>query len=112
MKKLIPFYVVVIAVALLLWSCTAGAIPIMWDANTDDTVGYKVYYGNASGNYGTPVDVGNVTTYVVDVLDGNWYIVVTAYDAYGNESGYSNEVSTVIDTIPPMIPGFLRIGTP
>lgn len=111
MKKLILLCVAVV-VSLFLLSCTAGAVPVMWDANTDDTVGYKVHYGNSSGAYDITQDVGDVTAYVVAVPDGNWFIAVTAYDAAGNESGYSNEINTVIDTVPPMVPGFLRFGTP
>ena len=69
-------------------------------ANTDgtsltDLAGYKIYYGTASGNYSQTVDVGNVTSSTVSNLsDGTtYYFAVTAYDASGIGSGYSNEVS-------------------
>ena len=81
----------------------AAQIQIAWDANTDlDLAGYKVYYGTAPRSYGglgTPMDVGNVTSYTITGLTQGqtYYIVVTAYDNAipANESGYSNEVSGV-----------------
>jgi hypothetical protein len=81
----------------------AAQIKIAWDANTElDLAGYKVYYVTASGYYGgfgTPIDVGNVTTYTITGLTQGqtFYIAVTAYDNAipANESGYSYEVSGV-----------------
>ncbi|HEX5679822.1 MAG TPA: choice-of-anchor U domain-containing protein, partial [Desulfobacterales bacterium] len=64
--------------------------------NTEsDLAGYKVHYGTASGSYTTVVDVHKVTTAVVTGLSAGqtYYFVVTAYNASGNESGYSNQVS-------------------
>ena len=57
--------------------------------------GYKVYMGTASGRYGTPLDVGNVTSFVVSNLAvGNtYYFVVTSYNSNGGESLPSSEVS-------------------
>ena len=74
----------------------SGSITLAWDANTEsDLAGYKVYYGTASKSYGTPVNVGNVTTYqLTGLVPGQvYYIALTAYDTSYNESGYSNEVS-------------------
>jgi hypothetical protein len=34
---------------------------------------------------------------VENLLPGKYYFVVTAYDASGNESGYSNEASIAIN---------------
>ena len=81
-----------------------GTISLEWDSNTEtDLAGYKVYYGTASGVYGTPKDAGmgtpsgTKTTYDLtdpDLIIGQTYfIAVTAYDTSNNESGYSNEVS-------------------
>jgi len=43
-----------------------ASIKIERDANTEeDLAGYKVYYGTSSGNYGSPIDVGNVTQYEI-----------------------------------------------
>ena len=56
--------------------------------------GYKVYYGTGSGTYGSPINVGKVTTCTLNSLTPGqtYYIAVTAYDTSDNESGYSTEV--------------------
>lgn len=87
-----------------------GFAILSWDAPTTnvdgtpltDLAGYKVYYGQSSGIYNIPIDVGNVLTYKIENLgEAIWYFVVTAYDTSGNESDYSNEVSkTIINNIP------------
>lgn len=89
-----------------------------WTPNTEtDLAGYKVYHGPTSRNYDAVVDVGMATIdvenqeVVVEVVapSQNRYIAVTAYDTFGNESGYSDEV--VIDDVPPSLPqGFRQIS--
>jgi hypothetical protein len=68
---------------------------LTWDPDVDTTVvGYKVYMGTASGVYGLPITVGNVTSYALNNLPvATYYFVVTAYNASGIESLPSNEVS-------------------
>jgi hypothetical protein len=76
----------------------AGQVTLAWDSNSETSLaGYKVYHGTASRTYGTPIDVGNVTTYTITGLnDGqSFFFAATAYDTLGNESGYSNEVKKV-----------------
>ena len=66
-----------------------------WDANSEtDLAGYKIYYGTASGQYASVVDVGNQTTYALAGLQvgRTYYICATAYNISGLESSYSNEV--------------------
>lgn len=79
-----------------------------WDANTEpDLAGYKIYYGTSSGVYGTPIDVGNVTTYKVEALadSTNYCFALTAYDNSGNESDKGSEVCvTTGDFTPPDAP--------
>lgn len=60
--------------------------------------GYKVYMGTASGLYGTPLDVGNVTSYVMSnlAIGNTYYFVVTSYNSSGSESLPSTEVSKSI----------------
>ena len=86
----------------------AGDALLSWDPNTEsDLAGYNVYFGTASGTYGSPVDVGNQTTYTVTGLgSGTFYFIVTAYNSSGGESGPSSEVSKTFigtDTTPPAI---------
>jgi len=97
---------ILIATALLLLFFTpaeAAHLDLAWDANTEpDLAGYRVYYGTASREYGidNSIDVGNTTTYRVDsLLEGvTYYIAVTAYDMYGNESDFSDEVYSDTDS--------------
>jgi hypothetical protein len=72
-----------------------GAATVSWDANTEsDLAGYKIYYGTSSGSYDTEIDVGNVTSFIIDNLeDGTThFFAMTAYDDSSNESDFSNEV--------------------
>jgi hypothetical protein len=87
-------------------SAFAGDVTLAWDANTDaNLAGYKVYFGIASRQYGTPIDAGLQTSYTVTGLAaGTYYFAVTAYSTSGQESGFSNEVvydaGTVTETAP------------
>ncbi|MBI4684808.1 MAG: PKD domain-containing protein [Nitrospirae bacterium] len=96
----------------------ASTATLSWNApttNTDgtaltDLVGYRIYYGISSGAYTKAIDVGNVTTSVINnLIDGmTYYFAITAYNTIGNESAYSNEVSKTIestDSTPPQISG-------
>jgi hypothetical protein len=76
----------------------ATDVSLAWDASvTPEVTGYKVYYGNSSGTYGTPITIGNLTTYTItDLAAGTYYFAVTAIDAQGNESAFSNEVSQIV----------------
>jgi hypothetical protein len=75
----------------------AGQANLAWDPPeiSTDTTGYMVHYGTASGTYSQGVDVGNTTSYPVsNLIDGQtYYFAVTAYNAAGYQSVYSNEVS-------------------
>lgn len=77
-------------------SATSTTATLSWNTNTEsDLAGYKVYVGTSSGLYGSPIDVGKATSYVMANLKvGNtYYFSVTAYDTSGNESLHSSEVS-------------------
>lgn len=92
---------------------------LFWDeppANDDgspvtDLAGYKVYYGTSSRNYSESIDVGNVKNYTINNLKEGvtYYFAVTAYDIFGNESGYSNEA---IKTISVEIPIEIHLDPP
>ena len=78
----------------------AGQANLAWDPPdiSTDVTGYMMHYGTASGAYSQAVDVGNTTSYTVsNLIDGQtYYFAVTAYNAVGYESVYSNEVSIAI----------------
>lgn len=73
---------------------------LIWDPPTTSTgvAGFRVYVGTASGVYGPPIDVGNVTSYTVSnlPLGYTYYFAVSDYDSNGAESITSNEVSKSI----------------
>jgi len=67
-----------------------------WNPNLDTSVtGYRVYYGTASGNYSSSVNVGNVTNNAVAGLASGitHFFAITAYNAVGDESPFSSEVT-------------------
>ena len=92
---------------------SAADVTLAWDANTEtDLAGYNIYYDTSSGDhyYGTGADQGDspITVLIEDLDDEqnpeftitgldddqDYYLALTAFDSEGNESGYSNEVST------------------
>ena len=78
------------------------SVTLSWDANSEqDIAGYKVYWGTASGVYDQFNDVSQTTAPVSDLTVGvRYYFAVTAYDLSGLESGYSDEVSTLVSPPP------------
>jgi hypothetical protein len=102
------------------------SLTLGWDVGYDpdgDLAGYRLHYkmntpgppyngvGLVEGN--SPIDVGNVVEYALSGLQiGVYYFVVSAYDARGNISGYSNELVYEVQEIgarPPVGPPSLRI---
>ncbi len=91
--------VVCIIIGVIASNAMAAQATLAWDPNTEsDLAGYRVHYGTASGSYTVHTDVHNVTTYTVTGLTAGqtYYFAATAYDASGNESGYSNPVSYAV----------------
>ena len=91
----------------------AATIQVNWNPNTEeDLAGYRLYVGTASGQYGEPVDVGNVTGHVMEITPeygATYYFALTAYDTSGNESGYSDEATCFVpDSGAPEKPTGLR----
>lgn len=79
------------------------SVTLAWDQSpSPEVTGYRIYYGATSGNYSNSVVVGNVTTNTVPGLASGvtYYFAVTAYDANGVESTFSNEIRYV-----PGLPG-------
>jgi hypothetical protein len=63
-------------------------------SDLQDLAGYKLYYGTRPGQYSQVINVGDyTTTRISDLASGTYYLAVTAYDIYGNESVYSTEIN-------------------
>ena len=84
-----------------------GSATLSWTPptlNTDgspltDLAGYKIYYGNESGNYHTSIQINNngMTIYVVEHLTSNtYYFVMTAINSSGEESDFSSETIKLV----------------
>lgn len=112
MKKLLTILAIVFMTSTA-WAATN--VSFKWDANSEsDLAGYKIYQSATSGNYTgvTPVDIPlasladptNPEFTKMSIPDGTWFWVATAYDTTGNESGYSNEITSTLDTAPPAPP--------
>lgn len=109
MKKLLT----ILAILAIAGIAQAATINVSWNPNTEpDLSGYKLYHGTASGQYGEPVDVGNVTGHVMEITPqhgATYYFALTAYDTSGNESGYSAEATCFVpDSGEPEKPTGLR----
>jgi hypothetical protein len=76
-----------VAVTLTVSAPITSSVTLTWTPNTDNGLaGYKVYRATVSGAYGaTGLSVNT-----------RYFFVITAYDNAGNESPFSNEVSTTI----------------
>lgn len=108
----------ILLIPILAWPETK--ITFQWDRNSEnDLAGYRLYQSDTSGSYtyGPGKEVAEIkvisedhpdTVTIINVPDGTWYWVLTAFDAHGNESGPSNEVTQTFDTTPPERPFFLR----
>lgn len=118
MKKLLLFFMLLIPI-----SAMAMDVTLQWDENTEsDLAGYKVYYGSMPRIYeGSGFSISFIDDENSDPLLFQYtvagiptgvetFFAVTAYDAEGLESPYSNEVNVSKDVcVPPATPGNLCI---
>lgn len=79
------------------WSFSAGAaeVKLAWDPSPDaGVVGYRIYYGPASGSYTNFTTVGATTeATITGLIEGAvYYFAATAFNDNGDESVFSNEV--------------------
>lgn len=80
-------------------------VTLAWDPNPDPAViGYRVYYGVASGVYTNMLEAGNATQLRVEPLKPGvvWYFAATDYDTNRLESDFSAEVSAMVAPIDPI----------
>jgi hypothetical protein len=86
-----------------------GTATVSWDAPTervDDSplenlAGFRVYYGTAPGAYTSKLEINSpaLTSVVISSLPaGTYWFVVTAYDADGLESVYSEAASKYVSS--------------
>lgn len=117
MKKLL-----IALLAVLFFAGTALAdsnVTLQWTANTEnDLAGYRVYRGTQAGGPYTqvgsdvacgPNDAACCEFIDQGIPDGTYYWVATAFDTSGNESGYSNEVTDLLDSTAPAPPSEMNV---
>ena len=58
-----------------------------------DLAGFKLYYREASSTSWSPINVGNQTNFTVTGLyNRTYHFTVTAYNSFGFESEFSDEI--------------------
>ena len=86
---------------------TTGTATLTWlapEANADgsaltDLAGYRIYYGNVSGQYDRQLDIsgaGTMSAVIDNLSQGSWYFAATALNSSGLESALSNEVQKTV----------------
>lgn len=111
MKKLF-IIICILAMAGVAWA--DSNVTFQWTPNTEnDLAGYRVHRGTQTGGpytqVGSDVACGpNDSTCCefvdMNIPDGTYFWVATAFDTSGNESGYSNEVTDMLDSTAPAPP--------
>ena len=109
MNKLIRLIVILTLLLLTVSLSLAGSYTLTWTApttNVDGTpisglAGYNIYFGMVMGGlYPNVVTVSDplANSKVVNLgsAAGNYYMVATAFNQWGNESEFSNEVLVTI----------------
>ncbi len=89
------FLVALIFIPFAVNHASAAEVGVSFDPSPDDRViGYNLYYG-FSEDFDQVIDLGTQTQYYFNDLQANsiYYFAATAYDAYGNESDFSNIVA-------------------
>ena len=87
----------------------AGQVTLGWDKSTEsDVVGYKVYYGTASGNYTQNVTIASpniISCTILNLLNGQkYYFAATTYKSNLVQSDYSAEVSCIVTSATTSMP--------
>ena len=113
-KRIIVLATIGILIGLALGQCEVYAadmtVTVGWtDPPESDLAGIRIYASRVSGVYEyepvATIEPG-IQTATFTIPDDTFYFVATAFDTSGNESEYSNEVSTT--GLPPSAPGELR----
>jgi predicted phage tail protein len=112
--------VTAVAATVLVVAAAAAAqaqrVTAVWDANTDPyTIGYRLYVGATPTRIDADIDVGNTTSYPVDLPGaGTYYFAVRAYNQSGHLGPASNVASHTIGgggaLLPPVVPAGLSVS--
>ena len=71
------------------------SVTVTWEDDQEPAPeGYYVYVGTQSGDYDRKIDAGLVSSTTINDLEKGetYYITVTAYDMFGHESSFGEEV--------------------
>jgi len=82
-----------------------ASVTLAWNHSPDtNAVGYRLYYGVASGTYTNSATVGYTDVATLTGLNGGvkYYFAATAYGVNGDESVFSNETSYTTATNTPV----------
>lgn len=92
----------IVALLLAVTGASAQTVTAAWDRNTDGvTVGYRLYYGTASGVYSTHIDTSDTVQAPITLAPGStYYFIVRAYNAASQFGPASSEMSV---TMPPPV---------
>jgi len=84
-----------------------ASVDLVWTPSIDSDVNsYNVYWGTASGQYSNQLNVATAAATITGLVPlQNYYFAVTAVDASGEESGFSNE-------LPVFTPQWVRLHFP
>ncbi len=78
-----------------------GELTMSWQAPDENVDGssltpisaYRIYYGTSTRNYDDYVEVsGSATSHTLQLLQGDYFLAITAVNSLAEESGFSNEV--------------------
>lgn len=94
----------------------AGAASFVWDPNTDQVDGYRVYYGTAKAALTQIKDMGMDTSLNLDKLNLSekvqYFFSVSAYNNAGESPRTEPLGYTAADTTPPAPPTGVRAVPP
>lgn len=100
MKKVLCLTLVMLFATFSLALGATKTVKVSWNANADDTTGYKVYINGAVAatvsGIATTSWTGSCT-----LVEGVNKFTLTAFDAAGNESAQSDPALLNIDTVAP-----------
>jgi hypothetical protein len=103
MKQSITLIILIACLCMIPFQAAAGEITLAWDLNEEPNLaGYRLYIqeGAQASGYRLLVDISladidiQAPSFSVFDLeaDTQYHFAITAYDDYGNESGFSNSV--------------------